>query len=60
MMIWEGLGDIVNKYRRSVLSLDPLDAVTAPSLLHRLQIPCSYLWYHPFRLSLVIRGLNSC
>lgn len=45
MMIWEGLGDIVNKYRRNVLSLDALDGITAPSLIHRLRIPCSYLWY---------------
>lgn len=45
MMIWEGLGDIVNKYRRNVLSLDSLDGITAPSLIHRLHIPCSYLWY---------------
>jgi UDP:flavonoid glycosyltransferase YjiC (YdhE family) len=44
MMIWEGLGDIVNKYRRNVLSLDSLDGITAPSLIHKLQIPCSYLW----------------
>lgn len=45
MMIWEGLGDIVNKFRRNVLSLDAVDTITAPSLIHRLQIPCSYLWY---------------
>ncbi|KAI2785971.1 Sterol 3-beta-glucosyltransferase UGT80B1 [Penicillium oxalicum] len=44
MMIWEGLGDIVNKYRRTVLSLSSLDAITAPSILHKLQVPCSYLW----------------
>lgn len=44
MVIWEGLGDIINKYRRNVLFLDALDATTAPSLLHRLRIPCSYLW----------------
>jgi hypothetical protein len=22
-----------------------LDGITAPSLIHRLHIPCSYLWY---------------
>ncbi|KAJ5675180.1 Sterol 3-beta-glucosyltransferase UGT80B1 [Penicillium maclennaniae] len=44
MMVWEGLGDLVNKFRKNVLALDPLDSITAPSLIHRLQIPCSYLW----------------
>ncbi|KAJ5157729.1 uncharacterized protein N7482_008829 [Penicillium canariense] len=44
MMIWEGLGDIVNRLRRNVLTLDVLDSITAPSLVHRLGIPCSYLW----------------
>ncbi|KAJ5917147.1 hypothetical protein N7466_010701 [Penicillium verhagenii] len=44
MMVWEGLGDLVNKLRKKILSLDPLDSITAPSLIHRLQIPCTYLW----------------
>ncbi|KAJ5114389.1 hypothetical protein NUU61_000148 [Penicillium alfredii] len=44
MMVWEGLGDIVNKFRKSCLALDPLDSITAPSLIHRLQVPCAYLW----------------
>ncbi|KAJ5999808.1 hypothetical protein N7481_000217 [Penicillium waksmanii] len=44
MMIWEGLGDLVNKFRKNVLSLDALDSITAPSLLPRLEIPFSYLW----------------
>lgn len=44
-MVWEGLGDIVNKFRRKSLSLDPLDRIIAPSVIHRLQVPCAYLWY---------------
>ncbi|KAJ5591949.1 uncharacterized protein N7459_002318 [Penicillium hispanicum] len=44
MMVWEGLGDIINKFRKTSLALDSLDSITAPSLLHRLEIPCSYLW----------------
>lgn len=43
-MVWEGLGDIVNKFRKTSLSLDALDGMTAPSLIHRLKIPVSYLW----------------
>ena len=45
MMVWEGLGDIVNKFRKKTLLLESLDGISGPSLLHRLQIPCSYLWY---------------
>ncbi|KAJ5273723.1 hypothetical protein N7478_008848 [Penicillium angulare] len=44
MMVWEGLGDLVNTFRKKALSLDSLDSITAPSLIHRLKIPCSYLW----------------
>lgn len=44
MMVWEGLGDLVNKFRKDSLSLDGLDYITAPSLTHRLKIPVSYLW----------------
>ncbi|KAJ5801996.1 uncharacterized protein N7503_004446 [Penicillium pulvis] len=44
MMVWEGLGDLVNTFRKKSLALDALDHITAPSLIHRLQIPCSYLW----------------
>lgn len=44
MMIWEGLGGIINKFRKRVLGLDPLDGMRAPSLIPRLQIPYSYLW----------------
>ncbi|KAJ6134158.1 hypothetical protein N7523_000480 [Penicillium sp. IBT 18751x] len=45
MMIWEGLGDLVNKFRRICLSLDPLDTITVSSLMHRLRIPFTYFWY---------------
>ncbi|KAJ5971412.1 uncharacterized protein N7479_001330 [Penicillium vulpinum] len=44
MMIWEGLGDLVNSWRKKCLALDPLDSITAPSLPQRLGIPFSYLW----------------
>ncbi|KAJ5765786.1 hypothetical protein N7520_005345 [Penicillium odoratum] len=44
MMVWEGLGDLVNSFRKKSLSLDTLDSIVGPSILHRLQIPTSYLW----------------
>lgn len=45
MLIWEGLGDLINKFRKRELGLDPLDAMRSPGLIHRLQVPYSYLWY---------------
>lgn len=44
-LVWEGLGDIVNKVRRKALVLDRLDRVTGPNLLNRLHLPYAYLWY---------------
>lgn len=45
IMMWEGLGDLINRFRKRELGLDPLDAIRAPSLAHRLQVPYTYLWY---------------
>ncbi|KAL4783745.1 hypothetical protein BJX76DRAFT_348307 [Aspergillus varians] len=44
MVIWQGLGDLQNEFRRFELGLEPLDAIRAPSLIHRLQIPFTYMW----------------
>lgn len=44
MMVWEGLGDILNTLRKNTLALQTLDSWTAPSLLHRLHVPHAYLW----------------
>ncbi|KAL4928929.1 putative UDP-glucose,sterol transferase [Aspergillus undulatus] len=44
IMMWEGLGDLINRFRKRELGLDPLDAIRAPSIAHRLQIPYTYLW----------------
>ena len=45
MILWEGLGDVINYFREKELGLDRLDATQAPGLMHHLQIPWSYLWY---------------
>lgn len=42
--MWEGLGDLINRFRKRELGLDPLDAIRAPAIAHRLQIPYTYLW----------------
>ncbi|KAE8407340.1 UDP-glucose,sterol transferase [Aspergillus pseudonomiae] len=44
VMMWEGLGDLINQFRKKELGLDPLDAIRAPSMIHRLHIPYTYLW----------------
>ncbi|KAJ6089633.1 UDP-glucuronosyl/UDP-glucosyltransferase [Penicillium canescens] len=44
IMVWEGLGDILNTLRKDTLALQPLGTMTAPSILHRLHVPHSYLW----------------
>ncbi|KAL2844170.1 hypothetical protein BJY01DRAFT_215226 [Aspergillus pseudoustus] len=44
IMLWEGLGDLINRFRKRELGLDPLDALRAPGIAHRLRIPYTYLW----------------
>ncbi|KAL4885393.1 hypothetical protein BJY04DRAFT_134029 [Aspergillus karnatakaensis] len=44
IMMWEGLGDLINRFRKRELGLDPLDAIRAPSMAHKLRIPYTYLW----------------
>lgn len=45
MMTWQGLGDVINRFRTTVLDLEPLSLIWAPGLLTRLQIPYTYCWY---------------
>ena len=45
MMTWQGLGDIINKFRKETLKLDwELSQAAAVSMLHRLRIPYTYCW----------------
>ncbi|KLU88152.1 hypothetical protein MAPG_07139 [Magnaporthiopsis poae ATCC 64411] len=44
MMTWQGLGDVINRFRTSMLDLHPLSLIWAPGLLTRLQIPTTYCW----------------
>ncbi|PYH78799.1 UDP-Glycosyltransferase/glycogen phosphorylase [Aspergillus uvarum CBS 121591] len=43
-VIWQGVGDLINEFRRHELGLERLDSMRAPSLLSRLRIPFTYLW----------------
>lgn len=44
MMTWQGLGDVINRFRLKTLDLDPLSLIWAPGLLARLRIPTTYCW----------------
>ena len=44
MMVWQGLGDLVNSFRTRTLGLDPVSTLWAPGSTYRLRVPFSYLW----------------
>ena len=44
MMTWQGLGDLVNRFRVQTLGLEPVSTLWAPGQLWRLRVPYTYLW----------------
>ncbi|KAL2203387.1 UDP-Glycosyltransferase/glycogen phosphorylase [Sarocladium strictum] len=44
LLSWQGLGEIINRFRSKCLGLDPVSLVWAPGMLHRLKIPHIYFW----------------
>ncbi|KAH7142697.1 hypothetical protein B0J13DRAFT_636314 [Dactylonectria estremocensis] len=44
MMTWQGLGDVINRFRQRVLNLPPLSLIWAPGLLERLKVSWTYCW----------------
>ncbi|PHH83711.1 hypothetical protein CDD82_4673 [Ophiocordyceps australis] len=44
MMTWQGLGDVINRFRDKVLGLSPLSLASGAGLLTRLKIPYTYCW----------------
>ena len=44
MMVWQGLGDLVNDFRVKTLGLDPVSTLWAPGATYRLHVPITYLW----------------
>lgn len=44
MMTWQGLGDVINRFRTKLLDLEPLSLLWAPGLLNRLRVPTTYCW----------------
>ncbi|KAF1971590.1 UDP-Glycosyltransferase/glycogen phosphorylase [Bimuria novae-zelandiae CBS 107.79] len=44
MLTWQGLGDLINRFRKELLSLDPISLLSSPAMLERLKIPHTYCW----------------
>ena len=44
MLTWQGLGDIINRFRQRSLGLDSISLMWAPGMLQRLRIPHTYCW----------------
>ena len=45
LMTWQGLGDVINRFRENELALEPLSLMWAPGLANRLRVPYTYCWY---------------
>lgn len=44
VLSWQGLGDIINRFRAKCLGLDPVSLTWAPGMLQRLKVPHTYCW----------------
>lgn len=44
MLTWQGLGDVINRFRSKSLGLEPISLVWAPGMLQRMGIPHTYCW----------------
>ena len=44
MMTWQGLGDVINRFREKSLGLEPVSIMWAPGMTSRLRIPYTYCW----------------
>lgn len=44
IMTWQGLGDIINRFRERALGLDPISMIWSPGMLTRLRVPFTYCW----------------
>lgn len=44
MLTWQGLGDVINRFRVHSLQLEPISLMWAPGMLARLKVPYTYCW----------------
>ncbi|CAG8384820.1 unnamed protein product [Penicillium salamii] len=43
-LTWQGLGDLINAWRKEALELDCIPATEGPNLAETLQVPFTYCW----------------
>jgi hypothetical protein len=53
MLTWQGLGDLINRFRVHTLGLEPMSLIWAPGVLNRLKIPHTYCWLVLFMFGIV-------
>lgn len=44
LLMWQGLSDIINRFRKKCLALEPISTIWAPGMLQRLKVPHTYCW----------------
>jgi UDP:flavonoid glycosyltransferase YjiC (YdhE family) len=44
MLTWQGLGDVINRFRTHALALEPISLFWAPGMINRLRVPYTYCW----------------
>ncbi|KAH6695256.1 UDP-glucose,sterol transferase [Plectosphaerella plurivora] len=44
LLTWQGLGDLVNRWRTTTLGLDPVPSTEGHRLLEILEVPVTYCW----------------
>ncbi|KAK2868062.1 hypothetical protein FQN49_003197 [Arthroderma sp. PD_2] len=44
ILTWQGLGDVINRFRERDLGLPPISVISGPGMVSRLRIPYTYCW----------------
>jgi UDP:flavonoid glycosyltransferase YjiC (YdhE family) len=44
MLTWQGLGDLINRFRNKELGLEEINMLRAPGMLQRMRVPHTYCW----------------
>jgi UDP:flavonoid glycosyltransferase YjiC (YdhE family) len=44
LMTWQGLGDLINKFRIKTLGMEAVSTLWAPGQIYRMNVPFTYMW----------------
>jgi UDP:flavonoid glycosyltransferase YjiC (YdhE family) len=44
LMTWQGLGDLINKFRVKTLGMEAVSTLWAPGQIYRMNVPFTYMW----------------